>query len=219
MKITAISQAVRDPNRVNVSVDGKYLFSLDIAQLTDLNVRVGLELSDGEVADLMVESQFGKLYARSLEYVLMRPHSSKEVRDYLWRKTRATKYRTRQGEIKDREGVSRAVVARVYDRLLDRGYLDDAKFARYWVENRNQTKGSSRRKLVAELRSKGVESVLIEQALAGSDRNDDDELLKVIAKKRRRYPEEQKFIAYLAGQGFSYDAIKRALSSDPTGDD
>jgi regulatory protein len=45
----------------------------------------------------------------------------------------------------------------VFERLVEKGYVDDEKFARFWVENRNQTKGASRRKLEAELRAKGFE--------------------------------------------------------------
>jgi SOS response regulatory protein OraA/RecX len=55
--------------------------------------------------------------------------------------------------------------------------------------------------------------VIIEEMLSGSDRNDSDELAKVIAKKRARYPDDQKFMAFLARQGFSYDDIKSALSA------
>jgi len=145
----------------------------------------------------------------------MRPHSKKEVRDYLWRKTRETKYKSRQtGEIRSRAGVSQEIADRVFDRLVEKGYLDDEKFTRFWIENRNQTKGSSLRKLTNELRVKGVESSIIDQVLAESSRNDSDEIAKIIAKKRSKYPDEQKLIAYLARQGFSYDEIKTALADE-----
>lgn len=215
MKITNISQAVKNPDRVNVSVDGKYRFSLDIYQVGELGIKVGKEYTDEELVELESESQFGKLYGRALEYCLMRPHSAKEVRDYLWRKTRDTRTRSRQtGEIKTREGVSQQNADRVFSRLVERGYVNDESFARYWAENRNQSKGTSQRKLVAELRAKGVEQEIIDVALAGSERTDQDELQKVIAKKRRRYDDETKLIAYLARQGFSYDDIKTALKED-----
>jgi regulatory protein len=207
MKITSISAQVRDKNRVNVSVDGKYRFSLDLYQLSDLGIRVGKEYEEDELQTLEQESQFGKLYSRSLEYTLMRPHSAKEVRDYLYRKTRPT--RTKTGEL--RPGVSQAITSRVFDRLVEKGYIDDTKFTKYWVENRSLTKGASLRKLTAELRTKGVESIIIEEALLSSDRTNEDELTKVIAKKRARYDDDQKFMAYLARQGFSYDDIKAAL--------
>ena len=205
----------RNPDRVNVSVDGKYRFSLDVFQLTDLGVKVGREISEVELRNLEDESSFGKLYARALEYTMLRPHSAREIKDYLRGKTRVTKYKSRKtGEIKEHEGVPQSIADRVFDRLREKGYIDDEKFARYWVENRNQTKGASRRKLQAELRAKGVENSIIETALEASERNDVDELAKIVAKKRSKYDDPQKFMAYLARQGFSYDAIKTALEEE-----
>lgn len=214
MKITDISVQVKNKDRVNISVDGKFRFSLDIFQVGELVLKVGKEYSDQELIELETESQFGKLYARALEYTMMRPHSAKEVRDYLWRKTRTTKYKTRDGQLKEREGVSTAITERVYDRLLEKGYINDESFARYWAENRNQTKGASRRKLTAELRAKGVDQGVIEAALENSPRDEEDELQKVINKKARQYPDEQKFIMYLMRQGFRYDDIKNALADN-----
>ena len=220
MKITALSIQQKDPNRVNVMVDGKYRFSLDVYQLAHLGVRVDNEYSDKELAELETESQFGKLYARALEYCLMRPHRAREVRDYLYRKTRTTMVKSRRtGEIKERLGVSMEMTVRVFDRLVEKGYIDDEKFTRFWVENRNQTKGVSRRKLQAELMAKGVSRSIIDRALLNSNRTDYAELMKVIAKKRSRYLDEQKLMQYLARQGFSYDDIKHALDSSSEYDD
>lgn len=210
MKITAITSQQKDKNRVNVMVDGTYRFSLDVFQVGELGIRLGKEYTEQELIDLEVESQFGKTYARALEYCFSRPHSAKEVRDYLYKKTRDT--RTRTGEVK--KGLSLEITARVYTRLEEKGYIDDEKFTRYWVENRSIKKGASKRKLTAELRAKGVDKSFIERFLAETERSDDDELQKVIEKKRRRYADDQKFMQYLARQGFSYDDIKAALSED-----
>ena len=204
----------KDPNLVNIMVDGKFRFSLHVFQVGDLGVKIGREYTDAELSEIETESQFGRLYGRALEYCLMRPHSSREVRDYLYRKTRSTKFRSRQtGELKERPGVSQAITERVYDRLVEKGYIDDEKFTRFWVENRNLTKGASRRKLQAELAAKGVSKDIVEAQLMATERNDEDEILKIIAKKRARYPDEQKLMQYLARQGFGYDDIKTALSS------
>jgi len=98
--------------------------------------------------------------------------------------------------------------------LLAKGYLDDEKFARFWIENRNVRRGSSLRKLSAELASKGVEKSIIDNILTETDRTDADELKKIITKKRGRYDDDKKLIAYLARQGFRYDDIKEALAED-----
>lgn len=209
MKVTGLSPQVRDKNRVNVMVDGKYRFSLDIAQVIDLGIKIGKEYSDDELAELESESIFGKLYNRTLEYTLVRPRSEKEVKDYLYRKT--LDKRTSTGGVKP--GVPASVTERVFQRLVDRGYVDDLKFAQYWLENRRLKKGASIRLLRSELSSKGVSSSDIERAMESFDRSDQEEILKVIARKKRLYSDEKKLIAYLARQGFSYDDIKNALEA------
>lgn len=215
-KITDISIQARNPDRVNVSIDGSYRLSLDITQVTDLGIKVGCDISQEELAELEQESRFGKLYARALDYVMMRPHSAKEVRDYLWRKTLTRKVRIRAkkpGEVDkviERPGVSQAIADRVYNRLLERGYIDDETFTRYWLENRNLTKGTSRRKLTAELRSKGVEPGLIERLLAQVGRDDRQEIDKVIAKKRSKY-DDVALRQYLLRQGYDYDLVDEKI--------
>ena len=213
--ITALTAQVRNADRVNVFIDGTYDFSLDVAQVVDCGVKVGRVLTEAELAELRREGEFGKLYARALEYTLMRPHSVREIRDYLQRKTLPRKYKQRKtGTLVEKPGASLMVVQRVFARLEQRGYIDDEAFAQWWVENRHQSKGASRRKLEAELRAKGVAPEVIHQALAQSRRTDENELAKVIAKKHPRYPDEQKLIAYLLRQGFAYDDIRAALAGD-----
>jgi len=234
MRITDISLQAKNKDRVNISVDGKYRFSLDIFQVSELGIKIGNEYTDEELVQIETESQFGKLYGRALEYTLMRPHSAKEIRDYLRRKTlptrsyrRPTRYSTSQkgvtlnrgensedteGKMIERPGVSQEIADRVYVRLEEKGYVDDEKFTRWWMENRNQRKGSSLRKLSSELQAKGVDRQVIDAVMNESSRSDEDEIAKVIAKRAGRYDDEQKLIAYLARQGFAYDDIKRALN-------
>lgn len=231
MKITNISVQARNPDRVNVSIDGKYRLSLDVFQVTELGLRNGAEVTSEEIAKWEEESAFGKLYGLALEYVMMRPHSAREVRDYLWRKTftrhvrvggkrpegrgrKSTARQENQTKIVEKPGVSKVIADRVYDRLFAKGYIDDEKFTRFWLENRNFRKGASQRKLVAELRGKGVEQGIIDALLPSSGRTDEDELAKMVAKKRSHYDDERKFIQYLMRQGFGYDDIRAALSEE-----
>ncbi len=213
--ITDIKQAVKNQNRANIFVNGKYRFSLDIFQLTQLNIKVGSKFTKTEIENLEQQSEFGKLYALALNYCLMRPHSKKEISDYLWKKTLNRKLKNRKtGEFYEKKGVSKISVEQVLNRLIEKKYIDDEKFAKFWVENRNQRKGSSIKKLKSELFSKGVSSDIIEQVLSESNRNDEDEIQKIIAKKAKKYTDEQKLIAYLARQGFSFDEIKKVISKE-----
>ena len=207
MKITSVELQVKNKDRVSVHVDGAYRFSLDVFQLGELGIRVGREYSEEELVAIERESQFGKLYSRALMWALSRPHSERETRDYLRRVSLPR--RKKSGELTD--PIPTDIGERVLDRLKEKGYVDDERFTRFWIENRNLTKGVSRRRLSAELASKGVVSSLVAELLAETDRSESDELRKVIAKKASHYADGQKLIAYLARQGFAYDDIKSAL--------
>lgn len=214
-KITKLTVQQKNDQRVNVFVDDVYTLSLDVFQVAEFGLRVGKEFTDTELKELEEESAFGKLYAQALEYTMIRPHSEREIRDYLWRKTRDRKVRSkRTGELITRKGVSVELTERVLQRLVDKGYVNDESFTRYWVENRNQRKGISRRKLEAELRAKGIGTEVIASAMQKYPRDEKSELRKIIEKKSRRYDDRNKLIAYLARQGFSYEDIQTALSED-----
>lgn len=215
MKITNIKQGVKNPNRVNVFVDDEYSFSLDVTQVVDFRIKVGLEIDDNQLIEFKRASEFGKLYQRTLEWVLVRPRSVRETKDYLNRKLRQSFSDTlprarRHGaqslkpllvsrglSSKDMSEFSDEIIAR----LIDKGYLDDRRFAEFWVENRFVKKGVSKKRLSLELMKKGISREIVEEVL--DKRNDEEEILKIIAKKRAKYDDE-KLISYLVRQGFSY---------------
>lgn len=213
--VSGISPAIRNQNRVNISVNDKFYCSLDISQLADFKLKIGSKLSSEELAELKNASDFGKLYVRALEYALVRPRSMREMRDYLWKKTqprlvKTKNYKTGLIETVKKEGYDKSLTEPVLSRLTERGFLSDEKFAKFWVQNRFVKKGTSRRRLEQELMKKGIDRVTIEQTLAESERNDSSELQKIIAKKRARYDDE-KLIQYLIRQGFDYDSAKTAV--------
>ena len=84
--ITNLKQGVKNPNRVNVFINGKFAFSLDVAQVVDLKLKIGLVVSEEQLAEYKKASEFGKLYQRALEWALMRPRSEREIHDYLNKK-------------------------------------------------------------------------------------------------------------------------------------
>ena len=215
-KVTDIKAAVHS-ERLNIFIDDKFFCSLDISQVVDLKIKVGRELSDQELADLKRASEFSKFYNLALEYVFLRPHSKKEINDYLVRKTLDKKVRvknrkTGEYQTKIKQGYDKSLVPLVLRRLDERGYLDDERFAELWVENRGVSKGVSRKKLRNELLKKGISPSIIDAALQQTQRDDKTELKKVIAKKSNRYQDKQKFIQYLLRQGFNYSDVLDELS-------
>ncbi len=216
--VTDLREAVRDANRVNVYVDDKFFCSLDISQVVDLKIKIGKKLVEDELAELKRASDFGKFYSQALAYVMMRPRSAKEIRDYLKKKTFSRKIRARNpktGEYcaKVREGYDAKLIEPVFNRLEERGYVDDEAFASAWIENRQIAKGISRQKLRQELQQKGIPSQVIDNVLTSSIRDERADLRKAIARKTSRYPDRQKLIQYLLRQGFNYSDVVDELSA------
>ena len=209
LRITNIRQAVKNQNRVNVFVNEQFAFSLDIAQVVEFKLRVGMELSRERLVELKRSSEFGKLYQRTLEWVLMRPRSEREVSDYLLRKFRSSY--SSSWNLEEFEEIKRQIIKR----LRERKYLDDYQFADYYIKNRFVKKGISKKRLLVELRKKGVAEEIIEEVLGG--REDEEEIRKMIARKRGKYDDE-KMIAYLCRQGFSYDLVKRIVEEESEND-
>ena len=223
--ITNLKQGVKNPNRVNVFVNSKYALSLDVAQVVDLGVKVGLEISEDELEEFKKASEYGKLYQRTLEWVLVRPRSVRETRDYLQRKLKNTfrgPYATNEERNERVSPVTTGANERVREeysefsneiiqRLLDKKYLDDYRFAEWYVDNRFVKKGISKKRLKIELMKKGVAREIVDEVI--DDRDDEEEIRKVIAKKRAKYDDE-KLMGYLVRQGFSYDLVKQVLSDE-----
>jgi len=195
VKITNIKPAVKTPGRYNLYVDERYSFSLMEQQLLELGIKLNQEIDEERLQELKNESDFGKKYARTLDLLLRRSRSEKELRDYGWRK----KWQSEE-------------IEQIIEKLRAKGYVDDEKFALGWVRSRAILKHVSKRKLQLELRQKGIHSDIIEKVIAGSEEYNEPQALRdLIAKKRARYPDSQKFMAFLVRQGFSYDDVKQAL--------
>ena len=65
-----------------------------------------------------------------------------------------------------KRGVPGDVATRVLDRFTEVGLVDDAAFARAWVQSRQAGRGLARRALAQELRQRGVDVETVSQALA-----------------------------------------------------
>ncbi len=164
----------------------------------------------------------------------MRPRSVRELREYLRRRRKLSEAKERKDgwqkekEIADmiargedevaarmKKKMARSGKREKYDfdelivqRLCEKGYVDDERFAEYYVENRFVKKGISKKRLRMELVKKGIKQNIIDVVLDGRD--DTEEILKMIAKKRAKYDDE-KLTQYLCRQGFDYQLVRNLV--------
>ncbi len=78
------------------------------------------------------------------------------------------------------------VAARLLDRFEEVGLVDDAAFAREWVEQRQSGRGLARRALAMELRRKGVDDEVAREALDEIDPEDELEVARALVRAKLR---------------------------------
>lgn len=197
MKISSIKQQVKSLERASIFIDGKYAFSLSLDELVAERLKIGQEISVSEQKRLKKLSDDGKLKARALEWVMNRPRSIREFKNYLYRK-KAEPELTNQ----------------LLEEFEFRGYINERRFAE-WLSDVRRRRGKSDRTIRSELASKGIAREIVDEIIKDSD--EIDRLKDLVAKKSKlpRYKTDpQKFMQYLARQGFQYDDIKQILRSD-----
>lgn len=193
--ITKLEIQKKNKERVNIHLDGKYAFALEITAAAAL--RRGQFLSDADIAELQDADTRKRAYLYGVRLLGSRPRSRSEVEQ---------KMRQKQFET---EVIESALI-----RLEAEKLIDDAEFARFWSENRTQFRPRSARALRFELRQKGVSNEDMDAAVSALD-EDEAALAALQARAHawQRLAEEEartKAIGLLARRGFSYDVAQRA---------
>ena len=84
------------------------------------------------------------------------------------------------------KGVPDEIAGRLLDRFTEVGLIDDAAFARLWVESRQSGKGLARRALAAELRRKGVADEVAREVLDELEPGGEEEAARALVRKKLR---------------------------------
>lgn len=117
------------------------------------------------------------------------------------------------------------VAEAVLSRFEDVGLIDDAAFADAWVESRHHGRGLARRALARELRTKGVDAALIDEAVAQLDSDQEEETAReLVARKLRatRGLDRDRRLRRLAGmlarkgypEGMALRVVRQALEEE-----
>jgi regulatory protein len=142
--------------------------------------------------------------------------------------TLAPQTRAQLADAVKKRGVPDDVAEEVLGRFADVGLIDDAAFARAWVESRHHGRGLSARALSAELRRRGVDDDQIRAAVDELGPDDEVETAKLLVARKlaatRGMPPQartRRLAGVLARKGYppglAFRVIREALEAD--GDD
>jgi regulatory protein len=198
LTVTRLEPQKKNPQRLNVYLDGEFAFGISRAAAPWL--AEGNKLSQQKINEMQEKDQFEGAYQRAINFLSYRIRSEKEIRQNL------TKHE-----------VPESIIERVLDRLRSASLVDDRDFAFQWVENRVRFKPRGKRALSSELFQKGITNEIIEDVLAELN---EEELAYDCARSRiSRYAglEEKTFQKKLSDlltrRGFPYHISKDVIGT------
>jgi regulatory protein len=85
-----------------------------------------------------------------------------------------------------RKGIGAGTAEAVLDRLAKVKLVDDAEFAETWVHSRHANSGLTRKALLTELRRKGVDEAVAQEAADGVDSAAEEQRARELVEKKLR---------------------------------
>lgn len=198
--ITSIKQQ-KNKNRVNVYLDDKFGFGIDLDNFVLLHLKVNQELTQEEIEKIVKKAEYQKTLDKLYRFAMVRPRSEKEVTDYFRRKK-----------------IHESLHLELLKKLKHLDLLNDVVFAKWWVDQRQSFKPKPKRIIKIELTKKGIIKEIIDNVLGETAFDESKMAQDLLNRKGYKWkglePREakQKKSQYLAGKGFSWDVIEKVTS-------
>lgn len=193
-EITSIEPQVKDKERCNVYVDGRFYCGIKSEIAVKYRLKAGMRLEKEQLDEIQLETEKSEALDKALNYLSATMKTRKQMSDYLTRK-----------------GYTGAVISYVLERLEYHKLIDDEEYCREYVKS---VKGKGKRALEDGLIKRGADRKAIEAALNETE-EDIDSAVAVLEKYLRGKPFDKqtlyKGFKYLVSKGYGYDTAKTAL--------
>ena len=183
-------------DKIHLSVDGEYIFTVDETFYHLLCIDENYEYSAEELNEFIVKTGERCAYNCAVSLLSRRDHTVKEIKDKLMQKGYAQYADT------------------TVEKLKNQGYLSDERFAEMYLKELINLKNYGKKRIVQELLRKGINRDIIDEVLSVTEMPD-CRLIELIKRKYIRHLDNdkgvQKTINALLRLGYSYSEIRDAL--------
>ena len=197
MTITGIEE--RKKSMTALYIDGEYAVSVDTMTFLSVGKKVGSEITDDELYELIETSKYNRAKEKALYLIEYRSRTKKELYDKL--------------VVLFGESASE----RAIERLEELGLINDEKYAREYAEVLLERKGFSRQRAEFELMKKGIDKDVIEEILDELEPEPVEQIRKLLQTKFARRLSNEKDLAKtvnsLKAMGYRWSDISEAIES------
>jgi len=190
-KITALKANKSNGKRVNLFLDGRFAFSVDMEVAVKEGLKPGQELTEEQLKELTEDISLVRCLNIAYRFLSYRPRSEAEMKERLHSR-----------------GIEDSKIEIIINKLKEQHLLDDTAFAQFWKENRDTFRPRSQRLTRLELKKKGVADEIIKEVTADSD--DIQTAYAAALSKAQRLPRQdyevfcRRLGDYLKRRGFGY---------------
>jgi len=199
-KITKIEECKKNKDRVNVYIDEEFYMSCSKYCCIKYNLKEGWEIDLSYIAQVIAEDNYGKGKNYALKIIERGMKSKKELQDKLKLKEYS------QGDID-----------KIIAFLSEYGYVDDGKYAKYYIESYKNTK--SKLLIKHALLGKGIDQDTIEKYLSIIEEDTERDKAKTLALKKYNLLKgkdknciRKKIGDMLIRRGYEYHLIKSVIN-------
>jgi regulatory protein len=206
MRISTIRRQSRRPDRVTIHFEGGERLSLAAEIVLAAGLRKGAELAEVDLARLTAQDEGWKAREAALRLLAHRPRAEREL---------ARKLRDR--------GYPESAVEGAMAKVRDLGLIDDEAFAREYALQRIRARPAGARRLVEDLRRKGIAADDARRAAAAAIEESGVSDLELARAAHRKFPRRagepeakrnRRLQGFLSRRGFSPSTIRQLVRED-----
>ena len=186
-----------DDVKCRVILDTFDVLELDTFTVSTSQLKEGEDFEDEVLEGVIFECDCIKAQKESIKYLSARMRTAKQLAKHLAEK-----------------GYDGKIIDLTIDRISSWGYIDDAAYARTFIEYRLSSSKKSWRAIEYDLKLEGVEKDVINEVLSEYETDESKRALEVaqkIVKDRRDEKTLKRLQGSLARNGFYWDAISYVL--------
>lgn len=185
-------------NRISIYADGEFLFTVPAVIWYSSHLREGDEVTEKDLEELRRESDLACAFDSAMRMLSLRAHSEYELK------------------IKLKQKFSEDAVVFAIDKLRNLKLLDDESFAFNYAEELYRRKGFAPKRIVLELKNRGIDAATAEKAVNSLDIDREIGIIKVIEKyhltKDSTPKERDRVIRRLLNMGYSFSDISKYIN-------
>ena len=194
-EITSIEPQVKDKQRCNVYVDGRFYCGIKLEVAVKYRLKAGMQIDKSRLDEIQLETEKSQALDKAMTHLSATMKTEKQMRDFLAKK-----------------GYTQTVCDYVLEKLRYYGFIDDGAYCRAYAA---QSQGKGKRAMENELKKRGADQKAIENALEDIEESVED-AVRVLQKYMRGKAADKanlyKGFKYLLSKGYAYDTAKSALA-------